>query len=229
MLDSMRKPIFVVALIVIFLTVLVELGSIAALHLSPQTGAPLNISPTGKAIPALAFLDGLVFYATLIIGIALLLPERIQSKVQGIVTLVFSFLLILGCVGVIIADIVLLMLMVSLLMSVPFGTIAYFAIWASFDTGGARVALSLLMTLKIIFAVCLVLAHQRFLQNKGLVLIIVTSIVSNLIIVFLHGFVPGFLVSITDDIAAIIVCILAIVWAVVYLIGGIVSVIKVIV
>jgi hypothetical protein len=229
MLDRMRRPIFIVALIVIFLTVIVELGSIAALHLSPQAGAPLNVSPTGKAIPAMAFLDGLILFATVIIGIALLIPERVQSKVQGIVTLIFSLLLILGGIGVIIADIVLLMLMVGLLLAIPFGTIAYFAIWANFDTSGAAAALSILMTLKIIFAVCLVLAEQRFLQNKGLVLIIVTSMVSNIIIAFLHGLVPGFLVSITDDIAAIIVCVLAIIWAVVYLIGGVLSVIKVIV
>ena len=227
MLDSMRKPFLVVSLIAIFLAVLLELGSMAIL--GPHTPPPFGIAPTGKAIPAMAFLDGLIFFATLLITFALLIPERVQSKVQGIVTLVFSFLLILGCITVIFVDIQLLILMVSLLMSVPFGTIAYFAIWASFKTDGARVALSLLMTLKIVFAVCLVLAHQRFLQNKGLVLIIITSLVSNLIITFLHGLVPGFLVSITDDIAAIIICILAIIWAVVYLIGGIVSVIKVIV
>jgi len=230
MLDSMRKPFLIVALIVILLAVLVEVGSIATLGLQPSpTANAFGVSPTGKAIPAMAFLDGLIFYATLIIGIALLIPERVQSKVQGIVTLVFSIILVLGCIAVIFTDIALLILMVSLLMSVPFGTIAYFAMWATFDTGGAHVALSLLMTLKIIFAVCLVLAHQRFLQNKGLVLIIITSFVSNLIIAFLHGLVPGFLVSITDDVAAIIVCILAIIWAVIYLIGGVVSVIKVIV
>ncbi len=228
MLDSMRKPFFVVSLIAIFLAVFVELGSMAVLgpHTSTST---FGVSPTGKAIPAMAFLDGLVFYATLIIGIALLIPERVQSKVQGIVTLIFSILLVLGCIVVIFADIALLILMVSLLMSVPFGTMVYLAVWSTFDVSGARAALSLLMTLKIVFAVCLVLAHQRFLQNKGYVLIIITSFVSNLIIAFLHGLVPGFLVSITDDIAAIIICILAIIWAVVYLIGGIVSVIKVIV
>jgi hypothetical protein len=230
MLDSMRKPFLIVALIAIFLAVLVELGSIAVLGLPPSsTATALGVSPTGKAIPAMAFLDGLIFFATLLITIALLIPERVQAKVQGILTLVFSILLVLGCIAVIFVDITLLILMVSLLMSVPFGTMAYFLIWATFDTNGARVALSLLMTLKIIFAACLVLANQRFLQNKGLVLIVITSLVSNLIITFLHGFVPGFLVSITDDLAAIIICILAIIWAVVYLIGGIVSVIKVIV
>jgi len=228
MLDSMRKPFFVVALIAISLAVFVELGSIALLgpHNSSST---FGVSPTGKAIPAMAFLDGLIFYATLLIGIALLIPERVQSKFQGIVTLVFSILLVLGCIAVIFADITLLILMVSLLLSPIFGTIAYFAIWAHFDTGGAQAVLSLIMIVKIVFAVCLVLAHQRFLQNKGYVLIIITSFVSNLIIAFLQGLVPGFLVSITDDVAAIIVCILAIIWAIVYLIGGIMSVIKVIV
>jgi hypothetical protein len=225
MLDSMRRPFFIVSLIAIFLAVLVELGSMALLG-HPATG--LDVSINGKAIPAMALLDGLVFYATLIIGIALLIPERVQSKVQGIVTLIFSLLLLLACIGIIIADITLVILMVTLLMSPIFGTIAYFAVWATFDTGGPRIALSLLMTLKVIFAVCLVLAHQRFLQNKGLVLIIATSFLANFIIAFLYGLVPGFLVSILDVIAAIIICVLAIIWAVVYLIGGIVSVVKVI-
>ncbi len=229
MLDSMRKPLFIVTLIVILLTVLAELGSIAALGLPNSAASALDVSTTGKAIPALPLLDGLVFYATLIIGIALLVPERVQSKVQGIVTLVFSFFLLLACIRVIFIDFALLMLMISLFLAVPFGTIAYLAVWGTFDTSGAHVALSLTMLLKIIFAVCLVLAHQRFLQNKGLVLIIITSLVANLIIAFLQGLVPGILVSITDDLAAIIVAILAAIWAVVYLIGGVVSVVKVVV
>jgi len=229
MLDSMRKPLFIVALILIFLTVLVELGSIAVLGLPSPAASKLDVSTMGRAIPALPLLDGLILFATVLIGIALLVPERVQSKVQGIVTVVFSFLLFLGCVVLIFIDIALLLLMVSLLLAIPFGTIAYFAIWSHFDTGGARVALSLIMSLKIGFAVCLVLAHQRFLQNKGLVLIIVTSLLANLIIAFLHGCVPGVLVSITDCLAGIIILILAAIWTLVYLIGGIISVIKVIV
>jgi hypothetical protein len=228
MLDSMRKPFLVVSLIAIFLAVFVELGSIVVL--GPHTSAStLGISPAGKAIPAMPFLDGLIFFATLLISVALLIPERVQSKVQGLVTLVFSILLVLGCIVVLFADITLLILMVSLLMSAPFGTIAYLAIWGNFNTSGALAALSLVMTLKIVFAVCLVLAHQRFLQNKGLVLIILTSFVCNLLTVFLYGLVPGIAVPIADVFAGIVVCCLAIVWGVVYLIGGIVSVIKLIV
>jgi len=228
MLDSMRKPFLVVALIAIFLAVFVELGSMAILGSDAST-ATLGVAPSGKAIPAMAFLDGLVLYATLIISVAMLIPERVQSKVQGIVTLVFALLLVLGCLAILIKNFTLLIVMVSLLMSPIFGTIAYLAAWGTFDTDGPRAALSLLMTLKVVFAVCLVLAHQRFLQNKGLVLIIITSLISNLLIVFLYGIVPGILVSITDDIAAIGVGILAIIWGGVYVIGGVVSVIKVIV
>jgi hypothetical protein len=229
MLDSMRKPIFVVALIVVLLTVLVELGSMAVLGQKTAASSELDVSVSGRAIPALALLDGLVFYATLIIGIALLVPERLQSKVQGIVTLVFSVVLLLACIGVIFTNLGLLILKVSLFLAAPFGTIAYLALWGDFDTNGAHVVLGLLMTLKIVFAICLVLAHQRFLQNKGLDLIIITSLVANLIIAFLHGLVPGFLVSITDTGAAIVVGVLAAIWTVVYLVGGVISVVKVIV
>jgi hypothetical protein len=226
MLDSMRKPFFLVSLIAIFLAVLVELGSIGILGSTAQT---LNVDVNSKAIPAMALLDGLVFFATLIIGIALLIPERVQSKVQGIVTLIFAVLLLLACIGIIFADFTLLILMVSLLMSPIFGTIAYFAIWGTFSVTGPKIALSLLMTIKIVYAICLVLAHQRFLQNKGLVLIIATSFLANLIVAFLYALVPGFLVSITDDVGAIIICIFAICWTCVYLIGGVISVVKVIV
>jgi hypothetical protein len=225
----MRKPLFVIALIAILLAVLVEFASIAMVSRITPTAASLNVPTTGKAIPALALLDALVLFATTIIGIALLIPERVQSKVQGIVTLIFSILLLISIIFVLLRDFVQLVLMVSLLMAPIFGTIAYFAIWSSFDTGTARVALGLIMTLKIIFAVCLVLAQQRFLQNKGLVLIIVTSFLSNLLIAFLYGLVPGVFVSIADVVAALVICILAIVWGVIYLIGGVVSVVKVIV
>jgi len=72
-----------------------------------------------------------------------------------------------------------------------------------------------------------VFSHKRFLENKGLVLIILTSLLATVIISFLHGLVPSFLVSITDNIAAIITAILAAIWALFYLIGSIPAIIKV--
>ena len=85
------------------------------------------------------------------------------------------------------------------------------------------------MFLKVAFAVVLVLAQQRFLQNKGFVLIIVTSLIANIVIGFLHGLVPVILVSITDAVAAIIVLVLALIWAVFLLIGSIPAIVKAVV
>ena len=98
MLDSLRKPPFFAALIVIGLAVLAELGSIAMLGTPSRTAAALDVSTPGKAIPALALLDGLVFYATLINSMPLLNLEPIQGGIQGIVTIVVSFFLLLGCI-----------------------------------------------------------------------------------------------------------------------------------
>lgn len=223
MLDSLRKPVFVIALIVIGLTVLVELSSIALVSNVSSAANTLNVSVSGQAIPSMSVLDGLIFYAMLMMAIALLLPERFQSKVQSIATIIVALILLLACVVRIVVDLQLLFLMIGLLLAVPFGTIAYLVIWGHFDTGSARVALSLIMFLKIAFCVCLVIAQQRFLKNKGLVLIILTSFLANILIAFLYGLVPSPLVSILDMVGAIVVCILAAVWLVIYLVGGVIS------
>jgi hypothetical protein len=120
----------------------------------------------------------------------------------------------------------LLILMIALFTAFPFGTIVYLIIFGFFDRTGANVTLSLLMMLKLAFAACLILAHQRFIQNKGLVLIILTSLAANIIVSFLHAIVPLPLVSITDAIATIIVFVLVVLWAAFFLVGSIVAVTK---
>jgi len=228
-LEDLRKPFFIVSLICIGLAVLVELGSMAVISNTTSAAASLEAPTPGRGIPTLALLDGLVFYATIIMGLALIIPERIQGRLQGIVTLVVAIILLLAAIPVVIGEITLLILMVSLLLSPPFGTIAYLVAFGSFNTDGARIAISTIMLLKILFAIFLILAHQRFLQNKGLMLIIITSFVATFVLGFLQSFVPGILVSITDDIGAIIICILAIIWDLIYVLGGIISVVKIIV
>jgi hypothetical protein len=219
----MRKPVFLVALIAIGLTVLVELSSIALVSNAAPAASSLNMSLAGQGIPSMSILDGLIFYAMAVMAIALILPERFQSKIQGIATIIVAVLLLLACMLRIFVNLQMLFLMLGLLLAVPFGTIAYLAIWGNFPTGSAGAVLSVIMFLKIVFSICLVIAQQRFLKNKGLVLIIVTSFAANLVIAFLYGLVPGFLVSILDEVAAIVVCILAGIWIIVYLIGGVIS------
>ena len=226
MLDELRKPFLVIALVLIFLVIIVESSSSLLMNLGTPGADALNAKTPGYGISYLAFLDVLVFYVTLLIALAMIIPERIQGRVQGCATAIVSFLGCLGTIFAIITCLIMLIIMVTLLLAPIFGTIAYLAIYGHFDRSGAAITLSLIMALKIGFVVCLVLAHQRFLQNKGLVLIVLTSLLANIIIVFLHNFVPGILVSITDAIGAIVVGILAVIWAIILLVFAIISIIK---
>ncbi|MFN8450582.1 MAG: hypothetical protein U0521_18845 [Anaerolineae bacterium] len=97
---------------------------------------------------------------------------------------------------------------------------------ASSRAGALLTVLSILPGAKIGFAVCLVLAQQRFLQNRGLVLLVVSTLVANIVISFLHGFVPIILVSITDAIGAIIMAVCGCIWWILALIGAIPAVLR---
>jgi len=255
MLDRLRLLFFILAAIVLLIVIGLELGTsflpgtfdLGTMRL--QTGDSLKNSdlssddksnitdqmvqqaqggqkPPGLAISYMALLDGVLFYAVLLMGLALLFPERFLGRIQGIVTVIFSIVVIIVAIVMAIKAFVELMIMVSLFLSVPFGTIAYLALWGFFPTGTAATILGISMFLKIVFIVLLVLGHQRFLQNKGLVGIIITTLLCCFIIGFLQSFVPGFLVSITDRVGAIVAMILVIVWGIFLLIGGIISVVK---
>jgi hypothetical protein len=132
-------------------------------------------------------------------------------------------------IALIFATLVKLSIMAGLLVSPIFGTIAYLAIFGHFETGSARLMLGYIMVIKIAFAILLVISHLRFIENKGLVLILASSVAAGVIVSFCHAIVPGFLVSITDGIAGIIVLIFALVWSVVFLAGSIKSVTRAVV
>ena len=205
---------------------LVEMGSAAFLGSIPSQAAARDLPTPGWGIPFLALLDGLLLFTVVLIGVSLLMPERVQGRVQGVMTLLVALGVLLGGIAAIYFAILLLNLMVSLLLAVPFGTLVYMATFADFDVAASRATLGLLMPLKLAFAVCLVVAHQRFLENRGLVLLILTSLLATVIVSFLHGFVPRFLVSITDDIAAMMIAILATIWSLVFLVGSIPAIVK---
>jgi hypothetical protein len=182
--------------------------------------------PPGLGIPYMALLDGLLLFVTLLMGLALILPQRVLGRIQGLATLIFSVLMLLAGIAMIFLALGQVILMVSLLLSAPFGTIAYLAIWGFFDRGGASIILGVLWLLKLAFGVCVVLAHQRFLQNKGLILIFAASLIANIVVAFLQGLVPGFLVSITDGIAAIVVAIIGVIFLILALIGSVIAVVR---
>ena len=241
-MDKLRTPLFVLALIGCALIVLVELGSpfimgghgagsafleqASKFDLEEMPSSAGVEEPPGRGISYMVLVDGILLYTIGLMGISLILPERIHGRLQGIVTVIGSIVLIIVAIIMAIIAFVELLVMITLFMSPPFGTIAYLALWGFFPTGDASVLNGLLMFLKIAVCILLVFAQQRFLQNKGLMLLLLTSLVCGIILSFLHGFVPIILVSITDNIAAIVFAIIAIIWAIVLLIGSIPSVIK---
>ncbi len=217
--EDLRVPFFAAALLTITLALAIEIGS--------KIASQLNVrGPIGLGIPYLVLVDGMLFYMVLLMALALFIPERLHGMLQGIVTFIVSLLTALIALGMIFAALYALLGMVTLLFATPFGTIAYFAIFGHFDRVAARAELSTIMTLKLAFALCLVLAQQRFLQNKLLMFTLILALVATVVVSFLHGLVPFFLVSITDAIAAIVLAILGLILAIVLLLRSIPAVIK---
>lgn len=223
-MDTLRKPLFLLALALVITNVLVELASTAILR---EARVSLDAPTPGMGIRYLAFIDLFLAAAVTLMGVALVVPERVHGKIVGITLLILAILVLIAAFLGLIVAFVKLMIMVALISSPPFGTAAYFALFAGFPVGTAAGTLGLILALKIAFSVCLILAHQRFLQNKGLVTLILVSIIATIVVKFLHSFVPRFLASITDAIGAVILAIVGIVWSILVLIGAIISIVKV--
>lgn len=240
-MGNLRKPFLLLAMLAIVLVVLVELGSglmlggadasgllqNSANDLGTDLGNLGNVSePPGRGIMYLALIDVIALYTTGLFTLSLVVPDRVQARAQGVATLIGSIILIIVSFVLLIIAFVELMIMVSLFLAPPFGTLAYLFIWGFFPVGKASVIIGLLMFLKLAWAVLLIIAQPRFLQNKGLVLLILTSLVCTLCLEFLHGLMPVILVSILDDVGAIIFAVVGIVWGIVLLIGSIPAIVK---
>ena len=216
-MDTLRRPFFLGAALCLLLVVLIELGQ--SFLLAAGQARP------GFGVRALALIDGVLLYTVLLMGLALVVPERLQGRVQGVVTLLLSLLLLLAVILLGLTAFVALTVMLGLLLSF-FGFPVYLGLFGHFDRAGAAATLAVLMTLKLGFAVLLVLSQPRFLQNRSLVLLTLTSVVSGLLLAWLHALVPGLLVSVTDAIGGVVIAILAFIWGVLLLIGGAVSTVK---
>ncbi|MFW6052989.1 MAG: hypothetical protein ACOC8I_03670 [Desulfosalsimonas sp.] len=230
MLEEIRKPVFVLAVVLMGIIVIFEAGSSAVLGMQSSEAARAvaesGAAAPGIGIPYMAVFDLLVLFSVLLICASLIVPERLHGRTQGIVTLIVSLLILLVSIGLLFTAISRLFLMLGLLLSPIFGTIAYFSIYGWFDTAAARVVLGFVMSLKFGFAILLVLSHQRFVENKGLVLILLSSLGAGVIVGICYGIVPGSLVSITDAAAAVIVMVMAVIWSLFFLGGSVKSIVK---
>ncbi|MFC4147456.1 hypothetical protein ACFO0M_14465 [Micromonospora mangrovi] len=240
-MGELRKPFLLLALLAVALVVALELGA-ALLTGGGDAGGALRDSagqlgvdvgdvggvtePAGRGTGALALIDVVALWTTGLFCLSLVLPDRVQGRIQGVATLIFSVLLLLGSVVLLVVAFVELTVMVSLFLAAPFGTLAYLAVWGFFPVGDAAVLLGLILLLKLVWAGLLILAQPRFLQNKGLVLLMLTTLLCTVVLEFLHRLVPTILVSITDDLGAVLFAVVAIVWGLILLIGSIPAIVK---
>ncbi len=241
---DLRRPLFVAAVVVAAVVVLAELGMSLLVGGNPvgpiadvATGLGLDAdvvaeadlsgsAPPGSGIAFLAMFDGLLLFTLVLLGTSLVVSHRAYGRVQGIATLVVTFLWILGGIVLAILAFVQLLLMIGLFVAVPFGTLAYLAIWGFFPVGDAAVVLGLLLLLKIVMAAFLIAAQPRFLKVKGLVALVAVSVLLQLVLGFIHGFLPIPVVAIGDQLWALVTAIVAIVWALIMLIGSIPAIVN---
>ncbi len=255
--ESLRKPFLVAAVLVVLVAFLACLGSslvtgpppfadrVQQTLSSPQTAELLDRfgidagdakdsldstrpeDPPGMGIPALALIEGLLLLVLAITAAPLLVGERVTGVLTGAVSIIGGLVVLIAAIATAIVSFAALLLMVSLLLAVPFGTMAYLALFGSFDTGGAAVFTSLVLGLTLACLVLLVVAQQRFVTGKGLMLLIATAALLTFVTALLHSIVPSFLVSITDALAALVTAIVSAIWALLVLIWGIVAAVRV--
>ena len=222
-MELTRRILFFLGMFAIVIAVLFELGSVGQLGAQTMHDMPRP----GIGISYLAALDLLLMYTLLLLSVNELGPLRaVLARVQGLVTFILSLLGLLATLVMIYAALELIILMVSLLVAVPFGTLAYLAIWGDFDTGKGHALLAAVMLFKLVGAGLLLCARPLFLKNLGFLLLLTTSLVATLLLMILMSWFPGLLVSITDAIGALVIGVLAAVWLVVFLIGAIPAIVN---
>lgn len=255
-MQELRRPFFYAAFVLVVIVIAVELGSAPILSLVSkavnQAGNTLTLedvppdlrpdflaasadnadkfenleSSPGIGIQYLIVLDGILMLVMSLMLASQIIPQDTYARLQGFASCLVSLILVIAGIVMVIIAIIALLIMIALFLAVPFGTLIYLAVYGFFDRGGAAIALGIIMALKIAYCVLLVLAQQRFLQNKFLILLSVSSLICTFIIGFLHALVPIILVSITDNIGGLCVAICGIIWAVIVLIGAIPAVIR---
>lgn len=220
-MEHLRKPMFLAACALLGLVLLAEFGVTLAAPFLGETGGAV-----GWAIPTLALLDIQLAFTALLMAAPLLLPASLTGRIQGIATFIVALILVIASILAALAAFALFTTLIGFLTA-PGGQVAYIAGgYANFPNGAAAATLGFIMACKLGSIGALVLAHQRFLENKGFIFLIGTSLMATIIISFLHGFVPGFLASVTDALGALVVAILALIWAVLGVFFGGIAVFK---
>ena len=243
MTGEVRRPLFFIAAFALLLVVLVELGSgfvIGGGSAGPVGSLAAGVpgvesdmiegvdadSPPGSGIGYLVLVDGFLLFSVAMLGLSFLLSQRLYGRIQGVATLVVSFLWLLWSLVMALAAFVLLMVMIGLFVAAPFGTIAYLAIWGSFPKGEAATVLGLLLFLKLVFLGFLVFSQPKFLKIIALMIHVALSFVLQLVLGLVQGLLPFVLVSIGDELLALVIAIVAIVGSLFSLVSSLPAVVN---
>jgi hypothetical protein len=221
---TLRWPFFILALMALLAAFALEIGSNWFLVTPQQAGASSNVQ-SQLGIPSLALFDTLFLWTLILMALNITLDRALVGKIQGVLTLIVSIVVIFAGIKTLITAFVLLLVMIALLSSF-FGWIVYLALFGFFDTGSAATVLGAITFFKLACVVLLVLAQQGFLTTTRFIVLVAISLVCDLLLVFLQGLPPGVLVSVTDAIGAIIVSIVAIIYAIVQLVFAVVAIVR---
>jgi polyferredoxin len=226
-MDATRIALFFLGGFILLLAVVVELGSVLAFGTLGSTSGLTDVPRPGIGVRALVFVDVVLIYTLAMVVINEIPPLRpIFGRIQGILTLILSLIGVIVDIIFIFVTLALLILMVSLLLAAPFGTLLYFATWGDFDTGAVRAVLSLVMALKLAGLGIMVVSNPRLLKDKGLVFAAACSLLVAFLLGFLVAFPPSFLAAITDAVGALIAGVVGLVWMLIFLIVSILAVIR---
>lgn len=183
-----------------------------------KTGLGDPDAPPGLAIRALALVDGLVLWTVGLFASATLMRQSLHTRIRAIATPIFCLIVLIVAIVMIIAAIGTLMLMLSLLLSVPFGTIVYLILFGSFRTGVLVGTLGVVSFLRGLGLLLLLGSSWRYLKNKSLILMIGTGYLCGIIAGFALGLTPGIVHAIVDAVLAILFSVFAAIWALILLI-----------
>lgn len=218
-----RRWFLPAAVVLSWVVVIVEIGSGVVPALLDVLGA--QAAAPGIGITAMALVDIPMAFTLTLIGLGFVLSHALIGRTQGCATMVLALVILLAALVAIFAALGLLLLMLALVASF-FGLPVYLAAWGDFDRTGAAAILGFLLSSKLVIGLAMLLSNPRYLQNRGLVLLWLTTLLANVIVALLHGLVPHPAVSILDAVAAIIVAILGLIWAVLFAIGAIVAILR---
>jgi hypothetical protein len=169
----------------------------------------------GCAIGAMTAFDLLVLMTLSLIAAPLVIGNAATGRTQGVATLIMS----LSIFSFAVIEIIVVITMLSLMLVSLYLILPYLVYYAVFPFGPVTALLPLIMIFKIAFAFTLVVAHPKFLENFGLVILVATSIGLGALVGILHA-LPHIMVPIVDAVAGLLILIVAAIRALAFALGA---------